>query len=172
MGKLKLSILVAFSLLSSPALLSAGQDPVGACFVVGDFADVFGEAAATEGKFNLAGCADGLTEAECTSVDVLTEFWEGATCADVADKGGFDWDGSCLAGIPPLGDLCVVLWTELGPPVTQGLCEKDLGGTWFNDLECGAPVPTMPGFGLAVMALLILGGALILLTMRGSLPTS
>lgn len=172
MRRLSLSILLALGAVLVPAVGFAGNGDTGACYVVGDLESVFGDPGTSEGKFNLAGCAEGLTEAECTSVDQLTEFWESATCADVAEEYGFDWEGSCQADIPPLGDLCIVLWTELGGAATQALCENEIGGTWFNDLECGAPVPTMPGFGLAAMAMLMLGGALLLLTMRGSLPSS
>ena len=172
MGNLKSALFLGLGVVLLPGLVLAGQGATGACFFVGDVADVFEDPSSGNGKFSVAACADGLTEDECTSVSILTEFWEGATCEDVADKGSIMWDGSCQADIPPLGDLCVVLWTEFGVTATQGLCENDLGGTWYLDLECGAAVPAMPPIGLGVMAMLILGGALLLLTLRSSLPSA
>lgn len=43
------------------------------------------------------------------------------------------------------------------------------GGQFSDDpAACGVPTPTMRGFGMAVLALLILHAALTLLTMKGS----
>jgi len=172
MRKLNLFVLVGLCVALVPGVALAGNGGTGACFVVSLFDIWDGEGALPEGKFELAGCADGFTEQECTSVDELTEFWEGATCEDVAAKGGFDWDGSCVADFDPLGEVCVVLWTEPGGTFTQALCVDDIGGEWSPGVDCGIPVPIMPGFGMAALALLILAGALIILTVRGSLPSA
>jgi len=170
MRKLNILIVLGLCAVLLPAVASAG-DVTGACYVV-EGITALSEDATPEGKFAFAGCADDFTEEECSSIDELTQFAAGATCADLAQKGGFDWDGSCLADIDPLGNICIQLWTEIDPEFTQELCENDIGGVWSDDLTCGAPVPTMPGFGMAFMALVILGGALILLTVRGSLPSA
>lgn len=172
MGKLKLTVLLGIVSMAISGVAFAGQPPVGACWVAGDVSSIFDDSSNGEGKFGLAGCTEGLTEDECTSASVLTEFLENGTCDDVSSLLQIMWDGSCDADIPPLGDLCVVLWTELGAVASQGLCENDLGGTWFDDLECGAPVPAMPPVAMGVMAMLILGGALLLLTLRSSLLSS
>lgn len=169
MKKLNIPILMGLCVLLVPVAALAGNGDTGACYVV-EGLPAFPQSLDPEGKFALAGCADGLTQAECDSVDELTLWAEGATCADLALKGGFDWEGSCAADIPPLGNLCILLWTDIGGSFTEGLCENDIGGTWFDDPTCGAPVPTMPGFGMAAMVLLMMSGALILLTLRGSLP--
>ena len=171
MRKLNVLMILALCVGLVPAVASAGED-VGACYVVAAPTSIFTDGA-TEGEETLAGCADGFTEEECTSVDELTSFWPNGTCEDVADEYNLDWDGSCAADIDPIGDMCIVLWTSIGGPATQALCENDIGGVWFDDLVCGgAPVPTMPGIGMAAMVVLLLGGALVLLTIRGTLPSA
>lgn len=172
MRKLNLLLIVVFCVALLPAMAMAGNGNTGACFVVGD-QPVWPSSGteAPDGKFNLAGCADGFTLEECSSVDELVEFWEGATCEDVADKGEIDWDGSCEASIAPVGTTCIQLWTGIGGAATEALCINDIGGTWFDDLECGGvPVPTMPPVGLAALMLLLLAGALLFLTKKASSP--
>ena len=123
----------------------------------------------------MAGCTEELDEQECDSIDELTNFSPGATCADIADEGGITWDGSCDASIDPAGDFCVELWTAKGGAGSEAIC-GDLGGGgggFSAGVSCqGAPVPTMPGLGLAAMAFLILAGALIILTLKGSLASA
>ena len=94
------------------------------------------------------------------------------SCADVAGKGGFDWNGSCDSTISPVGDVCIQLWSILGDQAAQGLCTQDIGGQWYTDLECGGtPVPTMPPLGLAALMLLMLAGALFFMAKRSPQTT-
>lgn len=171
MKKLNLLLLMGLCLALIPAMTLAG-DGVGACFVFG------GEPVSSEGSsvpldpdggFAFVGCADGFTEAECESVDELVEYWEGATCDDLADEFSFSWDGSCDANIPPYGDVCIELSSELGVDGSELLCEEDVSGTFSAGVGCeGAPVPTTPPLGLAALMLLLLAGAVFLLTKRGA----
>jgi hypothetical protein len=162
-----LLLLVAICVVLMPAGAWAGG--TGACYVVTS-APTWpgGDAATPDGQaFDLAGCADGFTQEECSSVDTLVEFAEGFTCADVALKGGFDWNGSCSSTIDPVGDVCIQLWSILGAQSAQGLCVQDIGGQWYTDLECGGtPVPTMPPAGLAALMMLMLAGALFFMAKR------
>ena len=150
----------------------AGNGDIGACFVVGDLPVwPVGESADPEGKFSFAGCADGFTLAECSSIDELVEFAEGATCADLAAEGQFTWDGSCEADVTFFDEVCVQLWSASGTQASQALCAQELGGEWSNDTVCGGvPVPTLPPVGLAALMLLLLAGALLFLTKKASSP--
>ena len=173
MRKLNLVLFVGLVVALIPAVAWAGGG-TGACFVVSGAPALGGSSVPLDatGDFVLAGCADGFTFEQCNSVDELVEFWEGASCADVAAKGGFSWQGSCQSSIDPVGGVCIQLWTVQGAQATQGLCVGDIGGEWFNDLECGGiPVPTMPPVGLAAMMLLLLAGALLYLTKRSGART-
>jgi len=52
----------------------------------------------------------------------------------------------------------------------EEICEKFFGGDWFDDLECGgAPIPAMPRAGQAALVLILLVGALVILSWRGSI---
>jgi hypothetical protein len=173
MRKLNLFLLIGVGVALMPAVGWAGAG-TGACFVVTGEPALGGSSMPLDaaGGFNLAGCADGFTLEQCSSVDELTEFLQGVTCADVAEKGGISWQGSCQASIEPVGGVCIQLWTVQGAQATQGLCLGDIGGEWFTDLECGGtPVPTMPPVGLAALMLLMLAGALFFMAKRSPLTS-
>jgi hypothetical protein len=171
MRKRNLFLLVAICVALVPAGAWAGG--TGACFVVTSTETwPAGDAATPDGQpFNLAGCANGFTQEECTAVDSLVEFWEGATCDDVAGKGGFKWDGSCDASVDPIGSVCLELWTAQGGLATEALCVNEIGGDYSAGAACGAPVPTMPPLGLAALMLLMLAGALFFMAKRSPQTT-
>lgn len=173
MKRLNLVVVVGCCVALVPAMTLAGNGQTGACFVF-DAEPVWpaSGAVAPDGGFELGGCADGFTQQECESVSVLVDFAGGATCADVAAKAGITWQGSCDATIPPVGDVCVELWTFLGGKATGALCINDIGGSYAPGVACaGGPVPTIPGIGLAAMALLMLAGALFFLAKRSPHPS-
>ena len=165
MTRLNVSILLGLCVVLLPAVASAGSGGTGACLI-----EVPGPGATSfpAGKDDIAVCVDGLSEDVCLKgTGGEGEWFEGLTCGELDVP--WEWEGSCQADVDPFGDQCYVLWADGDAEL---VCVENAGGTWFEDLECGIPVPAMPGFGMAVMALLILGGALVLLTIRGSLPSA
>ena len=169
--KLNLLLFAVLSVALLPTVAEAGDGVVtGACYVVsGEGGGTWpaGDAGLPDGAVaTIAGCADGFTEAQCSSVDELVLFSPGSTCADLANTFEFDWNGSCSAAIDPVGDVCILLWTAQGPVATAAVCENEIGGSWFTDLECGGtPVPTVPPVGLAALAMLMLAAALVVLSL-------
>ncbi len=157
------TMIMAFVLLM-PALAAAGNGEYGACLLQApDTATLF-----PDGKGNLgAVCIDGVPELDCLKIATGIEWFEGQTCAELEVP--WEWEGSCQADVPPLGDQCYILWFDGQGDVA---CLKE-GGEWYpDDLTCGLGVPTVPSAGLAVMGLLLLAGALVLLTFRGSVTTA
>lgn len=144
--------LVALCCLLLPAVASS-QDPTGACWGGGEV-DAY--------------CIDGITESECLTLDFVGRPQWAITRACEELEVPFLWDGSCLIDYAPVGDdTCFLIWTAPGGEATsQEHCTTD-GGDWSDDLMCGVPVPAMPKFTLALMAGILLGVALLILTVRG-----
>lgn len=161
--KLTLSMMVALCGLLTPMVASAGNGGTGACLIEAPVEDVAFPQGGQQGCF--AVCVDGLTQEECQFGKGLEEFFEGQTCGELDVP--WTWEGSCQADAEPFGDQCYVIACDGDAEL---VCEKGAAGTFYpGDLTCGLGVPTMPAFGMAAMVLLILSGALVLLTVRGSL---
>jgi hypothetical protein len=165
MKKLNLLVLLGACVLLAPAMASAGNGSTGACLLQSP--DAAGSLF-PDGKFFGAICVDGTTEFECLEVGGGVEWFENDTCEELDVP--WTWEGSCQANVPPLGDQCYILWIDGDGEEACGSQE----GTWYeDDLTCGAaPVPAMPPAGMALMILMIMGGALVLLTIRGSIPSA
>lgn len=118
-----------------------------------------------------AGCIPNVTDQQCTDIYSWTEpIWNaGSDCTGLDVP--FTWDGSCLASVPPVGERCNLLWADPTNEFTSvEHCEEGHGCTWFpNNLTCeGAPVPAMPRPALALMVFVMMGTALVALTVRGA----
>ena len=177
MSKLRLLVVMVFSVALIPTLVSAGNgDPTGSCYI-----ENFGDTSAdgplslpsdAEGFVNVAECIDGWTEAECSLLGGSWDWQEGVSCT--ARDTPFTWDGSCLVPDSKFGDVCVLLWIDPQEEITsQELCEGQVNGssqnTWYNDTVCGgAPVPTAPRAAMAMMVLVLLAGSLTLLAFKSS----
>lgn len=167
MKRLSVLCLVAMVVVLLPSIALAGG--TGACYSLNNPSSPL-IPAGEEGFQAL--CLNDLTQGECTEV-LLGEFseWaEGVTC----DELKVPWDGSCLFDFGgTVGLDCIYLYYDQDPDFAQLICEGKAGGQFFDDpAACGVPTPTLPGFGMAALALLMLGGALILLTMKGSAKTA
>jgi hypothetical protein len=149
---LTVAVLLVVGVILLPAFAEA---QLGACF--------FLEVDLTDPVFDIeAVCVDGVTFEWCG--DRLEGEWEEDLICDLVD---FGFDGACLFDFgPPVGEQCAFLG---GPnPGEAELGCLGVGGTWFDDPDlCGGQVPTMPSWGLAVLAFVMLGGALVFLTTRG-----
>ena len=147
------AVLLGCVLLAAPAI---GQAQTGACWRIDDLS---------------AGCVPDVTEQECGE-DIY--WWTEAVWNAGSDCFGLDlpfqWDGSCLTDVPPVGERCILLWHDLGDEITAvAHCENEDGGVWFDNLSCeGAPVPAIPHPGMALMVFALVGSALLVLTARGS----
>jgi hypothetical protein len=168
MSKSGVPILVVLAMMLLPSVALAGNG-TGACFSFGG--PVLAQSPLGEDGFNVV-CLDDVTPEECTDLNLGADSeWEsGLTC----DLLKVNWDGSCLFDFGgTVGFGCIYLYYEDDPDYSQLICEEKAGGQFFDDpAACGIPTPTMPGFGMAALALLLLGGALALLTMKGSAKTA
>lgn len=154
MRKMSIAVLLVAGVILLPAFAEA---QLGACY----FLDVD----LTDPVFDVdAVCVDGVSLGFC--LDVLEGEWEEDLICDLVD---FDFDGACLYDFgPPVGEQCALLGGGEGE---LGCLSVD--GIWFDDPDlCGIPAPAMPIWSLAVLAFVMLGGALVFLTMRGSLPSA
>jgi len=117
-------------------------------------------------------CLNDLTEGECAELELggFAQWDDNITC----DQLDIPWDGSCLFDFGgTVGLDCIYLYYDTDPDFAELICEGKAGGQFFDDpAACGVPTPTMPGFGMAALALLMLGAALTLLTMKGSAKTA
>ena len=168
MKKVNVFGLVVLALMLLPAVASAGNG-TGACYSFGG--PVLPQSPLGEEDFT-ALCLDNITQAECEEQLFGPDSnWDpGITC----DQLKVPWDGSCLFDFQgTIGLGCIYLYYEDEPALAQLICEGKAGGQFFDDpAACGVPTPTLPGFGMAALALLMLGGALVLLTMKGSARTA
>lgn len=159
--------LVAAAVVLLPSVAVAGG--TGACYAIGN--PTLPQSPLGDDGFQ-ALCLDNVTEQECQELELAPETqWDSnLTC----DGLKVNWDGSCLfdfQGTVGLG--CIYLYYENDPDYAELICEKKNGGQFFDDpAACGVPTPTMPGFGMAALALLMLAGALVVLTMKGSVKTA
>ena len=161
--------LVALAVVLLPSVAAAGG--TGACFALGDVVNL-PQLPSGKGEF-AAICVDGVTIDECFEILFLSEeveFEPNLTCDAI---GKIPWDGSCLFDFgSTVGNACVHLYYDGDEFESEAVC-KEAPGQWFDDPSaCGIPTPTMPGFGMAALALLMLGAALTLLTMKGSAKTA
>ena len=167
MKKLNVSMFLGLCVVMTPAVALAGNGGTGACLLqVPDTADAF----FPDGKgFLGAVCVNGVTEFECLEIADGIEWFEDTTCGELEVP--WTWEGGCQADVEPFGDQCYVLWFDGNG---EEVCTDQGVGEWFEgDLTCGAaPVPAMPAAGMALMIMLIMGGALVLLTVRGSIPSA
>ncbi len=142
-------VLLGSVLLAAPA--AGGDGALGACWKLDELD---------------SGCIPNVTEQQCADIYFWTEpGWNaGSDCSGLDVP--FEWDGSCLAPIPIVGERCILLWAGSGSDFTSDEhCESE-DGTWFADnLACeGAPVPAMPQAALALMAFIMASVALGTLT--------
>jgi len=119
-------------------------------------------AAIDDDGLSAAACVDGLTQQDCT---ILDGSWDSDTCAQ---RGS--WDGACL-GSSPIGDICALLVIQPNGFTSQDLCEDPdlLNGTWLGDGSTCQQVPTLPRVGQAALVLILLAGALVILTLNGKI---
>ncbi len=109
-----------------------------------------------------AACVDGVTQQDCTTLDGV---WGSSTCAQ---RGS--WDGACI-GSSPIGDICALLVIQPNGSTSQDLCEDPdfLDGLWLGDGSTCQQVPTLPKVGQAALVLILLAGALVILTLQGKI---
>jgi len=138
-----------------------------ACFPVAARAQTGACGAEIFDEFEFSLCVDGLTAADCLDLcDEDCEFFPGETCAEV----GPPWDGACEADDSPIGPLCALLWTEPNGVTSDELCEEGfILGTWLGDGSTCQQVPTLPKVGQAALVLILLVGALVILTLQGTI---
>lgn len=114
-------------------------------------------------SFEAEACVDGVTEDDCAllATDQIDFEWvAGGLCEDFPTE----WDGACDA-TSDIGDICVLV--DPGGSGFDGfeVCEA-IEGSYRGDGTTCQPVPTLPGTGRAILALVLLVGALLLLTRR------
>jgi len=90
------------------------------------------------------------------------ELLQGETCEDIPDV---PWDGACFFSRPP--SRCW-LWTVEPNGVTAAQSCEASTGEWLGNGSVCQQIPMLPKVGQAALALTLLAGALVILTLRGT----
>ena len=147
--RLSLIVLALASLMFLPGLAIAQPD---ACW-----------GTPQQGTEEIAACAEGLTQQECTDFFDL-EFIEDQACSGL----DFTWEGACLVTVIDFGEVCFLVDPFQSTFDGFEACEILLDGSYQGDgSTCGAPVPALPGAGQAALILVLLIGALVVLNLHG-----
>lgn len=134
-----------------PTTAEVSGDTTGACWI--EF---------NAGNQEAVECIEDVTESACSSF-CSNCTWEGATaCTDLKIL----WEGSCFFADTPPGGGCWLWLVEPGQETAEFHCEQTFNGDWYDDLMCGAgQVPTLPRAGQAALALVLLAGSLLVLSL-------
>ena len=108
-------------------------------------------------------CIDDVTQDDCEDFCSSCTWDESTDCVELE----FPWEGSCFFDDTPPGGGCWLWAVEPGDQSAEFHCEETFDGDWSDDLVCGgAPVPTLPRAGQAALVLVLLTGALIVLSLH------
>jgi len=151
MRTVKLILLSTVCMACLPALASAQTGACTCLFSVDDGQEGFA-------------CTDDADAELCSLLctDGEWELLEGDTCEDVPDA---PWDGACFFDGPP--ERCWLWWVGPNSVTPQESCE-DVTGEWLGDGSSCQQVPTLPKVGQAALVLILLVGALVILTRHGT----
>ena len=148
--RLSLIVLVLSSLMLLPGLAMAQPD---ACW-----------GTPIQGREEIAACTEDVTQQQCTDFFDF-EFLEGQPCTDL----DFNWVGACIVTVPDFGEVCLLVDPYLSTYDGYEACELFLGGSYLGDGSTCGSVPTLPRVSRAALVLILLAGALVILTRHGTI---